>query len=232
MPIGRSGGPPQLANPSAISGSSPPWYCQRPPLASPTPCPARPGSPAVCDGRSAPDAELIGLSGLRRTIRTFHPQPPALRALYRSGGRQSRGRRVIQCSVRTFVLVFRAADGQRFCAVTQARPLASSRTAWRDAMLAIRDLPAARGTGVCGRACRRVQQRCDPSDGAGAECCACGDQFVAYSLSITCAYSHADARGGPGCAAARPGCFSSDDTACCTASSRLLLSPQQRGNLL
>jgi hypothetical protein len=31
---------------------------------------------------------------------------------------------------------------------------------------------------------------------------------------------------------ARPGYLSSDDTACCTASSRLVLSAQQRGNLL
>ncbi len=80
-----------------------------------------------------------------------------------------------------------------------------------------------------------MQQRCAPSDRADAERCACGDQFVAYSLTITHAYSHANAYGGPGCpgcAPARPGYAASDDTACCTASSRFVLSAQQRGNLL
>jgi hypothetical protein len=67
-----------------------------------------------------------------------------------------------------------------------------------------------------------------PGDEHQALTAPCSDQFVAYSLNITYAYSH----GGPGCATARPGYSSSDDTARCTASSRLVLSAQQRGNLL
>jgi len=72
-----------------------------------------------------------------------------------------------------------------------------------------------------------VQQRGDPSARADAECRACGDEFVVYSLRVTCAHPDADTRGGPGSAPARPRYAASDDIACAAASGGLVLSAQQ-----
>ena len=86
------------------------------------------------------------------------------------------------------------------------------------------DLPENRLTGPGGRAWRRVQQRGDPSARADAECRACGDQFVVYSLRATFAHPNADTGGGLGSTPARPGYEASDEIACATASGGLVLS--------
>jgi hypothetical protein len=63
-----------------------------------------------------------------------------------------------------------------------------------------------------------VQRRCAPSARADAQYRACGDQFVAHSLTVT--YAHPHTRRGPGSAAARPGNAASDNITGCAAPAR------------
>ena len=69
-----------------------------------------------------------------------------------------------------------------------------------------------------------MQQRGDVSARADAECRACGDQFVVYSLRVAFAHPNTHTDGGPGSTSARTGYAARDDIACAAAPGGLVLS--------